>query len=73
MIRFATASVSCGAISCMSASRLAVVTEHLLAGRALGDTGADRIGERELAAEVVRALWRDAEVGADGEDPVGLR
>ena len=45
----------------------------LLAGRALSDTGADRIGERELAAEVVRALGRDAEVGTDGGDPVGLR
>ena len=45
----------------------------LLAGRALGDAGADRVGERELAAEVVRALGRDAEVGADGGDPVGLR
>ena len=44
----------------------------LLAGRALGDAGADRVGERELAAEVVRALGRDAEVGADGGDPVGL-
>ena len=29
---------------------------QLLAGRALGDAGADRVGERELAAEVVRAL-----------------
>ena len=45
----------------------------LLAGRAFGDAGADRLGERELAAEVVRALGRDAEVGADGGDPVGLR
>ena len=45
----------------------------LLAGRALGDTGADRIGERELAAQVVGALGRDAEVGADRGDPVGLR
>ena len=45
----------------------------LLAGRALGDAGADLLGERELAAEVVRALGRDAEVGADGGDPVGLR
>ena len=45
----------------------------LLAGRALGDAGADRIGERELAAQVVGALGRDPEVGADGGDPVGLR
>ena len=45
----------------------------LLAGRALGDAGADRVGERELAAEVVGALGRDAEVGADRGDPVGLR
>ena len=44
----------------------------LLAGRALGDAGADRVGERELAAEVVGALGRDAEVGADRGDPVGL-
>jgi hypothetical protein len=45
----------------------------LPAGRTLGDTGTDRIGKRELAAQVVRALGRDAEVGADGGDPVGLR
>ena len=45
----------------------------LLAGRALGDAGADRIRERELAAQVVGALGRDAEVGADRGDPVGLR
>jgi hypothetical protein len=45
----------------------------LLAGRALGDAGADRIGERELAAQVVRALGRDPEVGAHRGDSVGLR
>ena len=45
----------------------------LLAGRALGDAGADLVRERELAAQVVGALGRDAEVGADGGDPVGLR
>ena len=44
----------------------------LLAGRALGDTRADRFRERELAAEVVGALGRDSEVGADRDDPVGL-
>ena len=44
----------------------------LLASRALGDTGANRIGERELAAEVVRALGRDPEVGAHRDDPIRL-
>ena len=38
----------------------------------LGDAFADRLGEGELAAEVVRALGGDAEVGADGGDPVVL-
>ena len=46
---------------------------QLVAGGALGDAGADRFGERELAAQVVRLLGRDAEVGADGGDPVRLR
>ena len=45
----------------------------LLAGWALGDAGADRIGERELATQVVRALGRNPEVGADRDDSVGLR
>ena len=44
----------------------------LLAARSFGDAGADRLGEGELAAEVVRPLRGDAEVGADGGDPVGL-
>ena len=44
----------------------------LLAGRALGDAGPDLRGESELAAKVVRPLGGDAEVGADGGDPVGL-
>ena len=42
----------------------------LLAGRALGDTGADLLWQGELAAKVVRPLRGDAEVGADGGDPV---
>ena len=45
----------------------------LLAGRALGDASADRVGEGELAAEVVRPPGRDSEVGAHGGDSVGLR
>ena len=36
----------------------------------LGDSFADRLGEGELAAQVVRALGGDAEVGADREDAV---
>ena len=43
---------------------------ELLAGGALGDAFADRLGEGELAAQVVRALGGDAEVGADREDAV---
>jgi len=42
----------------------------LLAGGPLGDADADLLGEGELAAEVVRPLGRDAEIGADGGDPV---
>jgi len=41
-------------------------------GGAFGDAGADRCGQRELAAEVVGAGGADAEVGADRRDPVGL-
>ena len=43
---------------------------QLVAGGALGDARADRFGQRELAAQVVGLLGRDAEVGADGGDPV---
>ena len=43
---------------------------ELLAGGAFGDAFADRLGEGELAAEVVGALRGDAEVGADREDAV---
>jgi len=43
---------------------------ELLAGGALGDAFADRLGEGELAAQVVRPLGGDAEVGADREDAV---
>ena len=43
---------------------------ELLAGGALGDAFADRLGEGELAAQVVRAPGRDAEVGAYREDAV---
>ena len=45
---------------------------QLLTGWALGDACADLVGERELPAEVVRALGADPEVGADGGDPVVL-
>ena len=44
----------------------------LLAARSFGDAGADLLREGELTAEVVRPLWGDAEVGADGGDPVLL-
>ena len=40
----------------------------LLAGRDARRHGCGSVGERELAAEVVGALGRDAEVGADGGD-----
>ena len=46
---------------------------QLLAARALGDAGADRVRQGELAAQVVGLAGRDAEVGAHGGDPVGLR
>jgi hypothetical protein len=36
----------------------------------LGDTRADGVGEGELAAQVVGLAGADAEVGADGGDPV---
>ena len=39
-------------------------------GGALGDAFADRFREGELAAQVMRALGADAEVGADSGDPV---
>ena len=45
---------------------------ELVAGRALGDAFADRLGEGELAAQVVRALGGDAEVGAHREDAVAF-
>jgi len=41
-----------------------------VAGGALGDALADRLGEGELAAQVMRTPGRDPEVGADGEDAV---
>ena len=72
VIRFATASVSCGRDLVHVGEAVGHRDRDLLAGRALGDAGADRVGERELAAEVVRALGRDPEVGADGGDSVGL-
>ena len=45
---------------------------ELVAGGPFGDALADRVGERELAAQVVRALGGDAEVGADREDALVL-
>ena len=41
-----------------------------MAAGPLGDSFADRLGEGELAAQVVRALGGDAEVGAHREDAV---
>jgi hypothetical protein len=43
---------------------------ELVAAGPLGDSFADRLGEGELAAQVVCALGGDAEVGAHGEDAV---
>jgi hypothetical protein len=55
----------------MSARRLAIVTEiSSPAGRSATRV---RIGERELAPEVVHPLGRDSQVGAHRGDPVGLR
>ena len=45
---------------------------ELPGGGPLGDAFADLVGERELAAQVVRLARGDAEVGADGGDPVVL-
>ena len=42
----------------------------LSAGGAVGDALADRVGQRELAAQVVGLAGGDAEVGADGGDAV---
>jgi hypothetical protein len=59
VIRFATASVSCGAISCMSARRLAIVTNSAPpAGRSATRAWISS-GEQELAAKVVRAPGAD--------------
>ena len=44
-----------------------------MAAGPLGDSFADRLGEGELAAQVVCALGGDAEVGADGEDALVFR
>ena len=43
---------------------------QLACGGAFGDPCADRLGEGELAAQVVRLLGADAEVGAHGGDAV---
>ena len=72
MIRFATASVSCGRDRVHVGEAVGHRDRQLLAGGPLGDAGADLVGERQLAAEVVRALGADPEVGADGGDPVVL-
>jgi hypothetical protein len=42
----------------------------LRSGGALGHARADRLGQRQLAAQVVGLLGRDAQVGADGGDAV---
>ena len=72
VIRLATASVSCGAISCMSASLLAIVTEICSpAGRS-----ATRVricsGRVSWRRRLCARFGGDAEVGADGGDPVRL-
>jgi hypothetical protein len=41
-----------------------------VASGAFGDAVADRLGEGELTAQVVNAFGGDAQVGADGGDPV---
>jgi hypothetical protein len=45
---------------------------QLAAGGAFGDAAADRLGKGELAAQVVRLLGADAEVGAHGSGAVVL-
>ena len=72
MIRLATASVSCGRDLVHVGEAVGHRDRQLLAGGPLGDAFADLLGEGELAAEVVRALGGDPEVGADGEDPLVL-
>ena len=70
VIRFATASVSWGANLVHLGEPVGHRDGQLLASGALGDAGADLVGERELAAEVVCALGADPEVGEDSGDPV---
>ena len=72
LIRLATASVSCGAMACMSASRLAIVTDSSSPRGALGDAGADLSGRASWRRRLWARLGRDPEVGADGGDPVGF-
>ena len=72
MIRPATASVSCGAISFMFGELVGHRRRQLLADGPLGYPGADPVGQRQLAAEVVRLLGADPEVGAYRRDPVLL-
>ena len=43
---------------------------QLLAGGALGDAGADLLGQGQLSAQVVRLAGADPEVGADGGEAV---
>jgi hypothetical protein len=45
---------------------------ELVAGGTLGDPLADRVGQRELAAQAVALAGADAEVGADDGHPVGV-
>ena len=71
-MRRATAVVSSGATVCMSASLLAIVTESCPAAGRSVTRSRICVRERELAAEVVRLLGGDAEVGADGGDAVVL-
>ena len=49
---------SSGATSCMSARRWAMRDRELVAGGALGDARADRLGEGELAAQAVALARR---------------
>jgi hypothetical protein len=72
VIRLATASVSRGGDRVHVGEAVGHRDRQLLAGWALGDAGSDLVGERELAAEVVRAFGVDPEVGADGGDSIVL-
>jgi len=72
LIRFATAWVSWGGGVVHVGEPVGEGDRQLLAGGALGDAGADLIGEGQLPAQVVRPSGADPEVGADRGDAVVL-